>query len=365
MVEPTYVPVLPVRPRAWAAYEALDPRVRRRTEPLWTLTPHHGPERPRDERYDLDPNDDPAELERWLTPKVDRLVEATDSMPGWLDAVHVESRVRGSAAALWRLASRCNLRLVTGPERDPTLQRHTADLAFLGGRGLGIRLLVDEPPEEHSAACLLDMVDRLCLQPSTTDLILDMGAVAFGDESVKSAIAAVDVLGTLRRWRTVVLVAGAFPRSPEDGPGAPGMYAVPRHDHHLHGSVHAARPSLPRSVVYGDYSVEHAGAAGIPPLAHRYGPPSGLFRYTTPDSFLIARAPLRGGPDRADRVRAAARSMTEAGPFRGAGYSEGEQWMQKCAEEEGPKGSGNAEMWIKMGHIQHMTFVVRDGIGRM
>ncbi|MFI7295738.1 hypothetical protein [Streptomyces sp. NPDC050121] len=361
MVEPIYVPVLPTRRDAWTAYEALDPLIRRRIAPLWTLVPHTGPERTRGVPAALEPAGDQAASGRWLTPRVDRLITAMDGGPGWVDAAHVEGRGEGAAVGLWRLATRSRLRLVTGPERDPTLQRYTADLAFLSGRGLGIRLLLDEPPDEPCSTRLLELLDRLCLPVSQTDLILDMGAATEGDETAKNAIAALDLLGTLRRWRTVVLTSGAFPRTP-DQPATAVRYEVRRHDRQLHHAVRVARPGFPTRVMYGDYSVEHAFSANAPSGDDQYGPPWGLLRYTTPDSFLIARAPLRGR-ERVDRVRAAARWITESGWFRGADHSAGERWLHACAGGEGSGGSGNAETWIKAGHIQHLNFAVHQLMG--
>ncbi|MFC5214729.1 beta family protein [Streptomyces coerulescens] len=361
MTEPMYVPVLPTRPRAWDAYGLLDSRLRRRVAPLWTIVPRTGTERTRGERAVPEPDDEGTLTERWLTPLVDRLIKVMDGAPGWVDAAHAESHVRGSAAALWRLATRSALRLVTGPERDHTLQRHTADLAFLSGRGLGLRLLVDEQPDERCSIELLAMVARLCLVPSRTDLILDMGAATEGDETAKRAITALDLLGTLLPWRTVVLASGAFPRF-HDQPGGPFEYSVRRYDRRLHQTVRMARPAFPRALVYGDYSSEHVAAANIPPGNGRYGPPWGLLRYTTPDRFLIARVPTRGS-GHVDRVRAMARWIQESEDFRGADCSEGERWLHECAAGEGAKGSGTPETWIKMGHVQHMNFVVSRLMG--
>jgi hypothetical protein len=116
---------------------------------------------------------------------MDRLIEVMDGMTGWVDAVHVEGIRDASAASLWRLMTRSRLRLVTGPERDPALQRHAADLAFLSGRGLGIRVLIDDPPDEHHPTELLSLIGRLCMPPSRIDLILDAGAVTDGTEANK------------------------------------------------------------------------------------------------------------------------------------------------------------------------------------
>ncbi|MFI6278922.1 hypothetical protein [Streptomyces sp. NPDC050988] len=363
MVEPIYVPVLPTRRDAWKAYERLDLQVRRWIAPLWTVVPRVGPERTRGARCTPDQDGDQAALDRWLTPRMDQLIEAMDGNPGWVDAAHVEGSVLGAAVSLWRLMTRSGLRLVTGPERDPKLQRYAADLAFLSGRGIGIRVLVDAPPDEPRSTELLSLLDRLCLSPSQSDLILDIGAVVDVTEAGKRAIVALDLLGTLVPWRTVVLTSGAFPRV-HDSPGAEAAYVAQRHDRHLYQAIREARPATSRAVVYGDYSVEHAFSANIPSI-RRPGPPWGLMRYTAPDGFLIGRAPTRvfggvRGADRVDRVRATARWITESDAFRGAEYGDAEGWLYECAHGEGSDGSGNAETWIKMGHIQHMNFVVNQ-----
>jgi hypothetical protein len=361
MAEPIYVPVLPTRRAALKAYEGLDARVRRRIAPLWTVVPRTGLERTRGvpAAPAPDPDGDQAELARWLTPRVDELIEVMGGRPGWVDAAHVEGDVHGAAVSLWRLATRSTLRLVTGPERHPTLQRHTADLAFLGGRGIGIRVLVDTQDEPRPAE-LLHLLDRLCLPPSRTDLILDIGAVTDAGEAGKTAITALDLLGELVPWRTVVLTSGAFPRT-DDGPAAAVRRVTPRHDWQLHGAVRVARPAFPRRVLYGDYSTEHAFNANIP-QSREHGPPWGTMRYTTRDGFLVGRAPTRDTArvDRIDRVRATARWIVRSDGFRGPDHSEGESWLHACAHGHGSNGSGNAETWIRVGHIQHMSFVVNE-----
>jgi hypothetical protein len=136
-----------MRRDAWQAYERLDPRIRRRITPLWTVAPRTGPERLRGDRPATDPDEDPAALDPWLTRRADAFLEATAGAPGWVDTAHVERLVEASAIGVWRLATRSSLCLVTGLERDRTMQRYTADLAFITGRGLGIRVLLDKPPE--------------------------------------------------------------------------------------------------------------------------------------------------------------------------------------------------------------------------
>ncbi|MFI1097361.1 hypothetical protein [Streptomyces sp. NPDC020917] len=356
LVDPVYVPLLPMRRAAWQAYERLDARLRGRVAPLWSVVPRTGPERVRGDRPAADPDEDPAALAPWFIGRVDAFLEASSGATGWVDTAHVERLVDASAIGLWHLATRSRLRLVTGPERDHNLQRYAADLSFLTGRGLGIRILLDEPPEEPRSAELLDLVDRVCLPPSQLDLLLDLGPVADTADASKTALAAVDLLGGLLPWRTVVLAAGAFPRAVEHRE-SPLPLVVPRHDWHMHRLVRASRPGFPRPLLYGDYSAEHALRANIPSI-QRPGPPWALMRYSAPDAFLVAPAPTRGA-HRADRVRATARKITEAEAFR-PGASQGERWLVDCATGDGSAGTGNAETWIRVGHIQHMSFVIEQ-----
>ncbi|MFD8028861.1 hypothetical protein ACGFYM_24840 [Streptomyces sp. NPDC048231] len=122
---------LPARRDAWQAYERLDARARRRIAPLWTVVPRTGPERSRGGGSAF-----PTLFGPRLSRRIDAVLEASSTSVGWVDATHVERLVEASASGLWRLTTGSTLRLVTGPERDHRLQRYTADLAMLSGRGL-------------------------------------------------------------------------------------------------------------------------------------------------------------------------------------------------------------------------------------
>ncbi len=353
---PVYVPVLPVRRAAWRAYEKLDIRVRTRIAPLWTVVPRTGPERVRGNPPRLDPEVDPAALHRWLPNRMDQFLNALSGATGWIDATHVERLVDASAVGLWRLATRSRLCLVTGPERDHTLQRYIADLAFLTGRGMGIRILLDTPPEEARAADLLGLVSRAAMPPEQLDLVLDLGPIDDATDASKVALAALDLVGNLLPWRTVVLASGAFPRVSAASDDQ-GLLALPRHDWHVYRLVRAARPGLAGTLLYGDYSTEHALSANVPSVSQP-GPPWGLMRYTGEDAFLVGRAPTRGS-HRADRVRAMARRIVENEVFR-PDASDGERWLNACTYGDGGPGSGNAETWIQVGHSQHMSLALHQ-----
>ncbi|MEK8170121.1 hypothetical protein NKH77_11280 [Streptomyces sp. M19] len=77
-----------------------------------------------------------------------------------------------------------------------------------------------------------------------------------------------------------------------------------------------------------------------------------------------AHVPGLQGPDsgegRAATVRSLARRIVEADDFRGADFSAGERWLHDCAHGSGSKGSGHEAMWAHVGHVQHMTYVMRQ-----
>ncbi|MFJ5816740.1 hypothetical protein ACIQGT_23020 [Streptomyces sp. NPDC093108] len=46
--------------------------------------------------------------------------------------------------------------------------------------------------------------------------------------------------------------------------------------------------------------------------------------------------------------------------FRGAAAGGGEAWLRDCAYGQGPSGTGNAAVWLRVGNVQHMSYVVRS-----
>ncbi|MFG3242928.1 MULTISPECIES: hypothetical protein [unclassified Streptomyces] len=38
----------------------------------------------------------------------------------------------------------------------------------------------------------------------------------------------------------------------------------------------------------------------------------------------------------------------------------GEAWLRDCAYGQGPSGTGNAAVWLRVGNVQHMSYVVRS-----
>ncbi|MEU0405088.1 hypothetical protein ABZ318_33730 [Streptomyces sp. NPDC006197] len=357
MSDPIYVPALPARRSALAAYDRLAPHVRSRVAPLWSVPPRVGGARSLGTRpfHPLDP--DPPALARHLRTALHRLVDVQRGLPAWVDTFHAEDEPWHLVTEFWRGLARTALRPVTGVERDVRQQTAAAEAARAGGNGLGVRLFLGGLPDERLRDEVGTLLERTAFAHCPMDLLLDLGGVL--DEhrpAEKWALRALGLLGPLRRWRTIAVLAGSFPRTFPEGYGAP-LAEAHRFDWDL-WHVLVDGPEQPGAhVTYGDYGADHTGGADRSSTAGG-GPPWGVVRYTTDRTFLLGRVPTQG-PDHADAVRALVREIVEAEDFRGAGFSEGERWLASCADGSGTAGAGTPAVWLRAGHIQHLTQVVR------
>ncbi len=108
------------------------------------------------------------------------------------------------------------------------------------------------------------------------------------------------------------------------------------------------------------YGIQPTRAFAREPSAGRGGPAWGVLRYTTEESFVLGKM-LTRGDGRAAANRSVARRFLELPDFRGATASAGESWLRDCAcGRDGAAGTGNATVWLRVGNVQHMSYVVRS-----
>ncbi|MER5206567.1 hypothetical protein [Streptomyces sp. NPDC002825] len=353
---PLYVPALPARPSALAAYDHLSPDVRVRVAPLWTVPPRVGGER-NPARPPAQPRDpDPVALRRHTHDVLALVARVQGDRPAWVDTRHVERE-----PGLPGLGTvRPPLRPVTGIERDPTQQVACAEAARAGRTGLGIRVGPNNPRNpgigEGTAEALCRLLKRIAFAHCPVDLLLDLGAVDEGQGAEHTALQALNLLGSLHPWRTVVLLAGAFPRTCPGRCGAP-LAETYRADRLLPDLLgHTGSGSGPRPT-HGDYGAHDAASADrVSDIGD--DPFRGALRYTAEHTFLIGEVPAESGHHRT--VRAVAREIVTSPHFRGAEYSEGDRWLRTCADGSGLPGTGHPDLWIWAGHVQHLTHMARE-----
>lgn len=292
MSGPLYVPVLPASPHATAAYQQLSPAVQGAVVPLWNLPPRHG-----------------AALDV-LVAHTRREAHAVSRVqhhhPAWIDTPFAgELQLRAFMSVLADLCELSALRPITGPGRPEFQQAAALEVARRCGSGVGIRVALPGEWDDHAAHAVRALLDRL--DPADeADLLLDLGAV-LGDRPAagKEALRALDALMPLTPWRTAAFLGGGFP-SVTAQMLEEGLRAEPRTDWRAWRELTAAARGYIPWLSFGDYGIQPARAIAREPSAGGGGPAWGVLRYTTAESFVLAKV-LARGEDRTAVNRDAAR----------------------------------------------------------
>ncbi|MEU4065524.1 hypothetical protein AB0F25_24405 [Streptomyces wedmorensis] len=339
--EPIYVPALPARRSALAAYGGLTPDVRGAVAPLWTVPP---PGRA----------PDATALGDHLRRALADIAQVQGGRPAWVDTRHVEGGLRTFEAGP------PPLRPVTGTERAAWQQVACAEAAAAGGSGLGVRVRAARADaDERWVEGVSRLLHRIAFARCPLDLLLDLGRVVDGADhpALHRALHALDLLVPLHPWRSVVVLAGSFPRAHPEGYGSP-LTETGRADRDLRDLLRHTIGGQRPQPLYGDYGA-HDPASADRVSDTGDDPFRGALRYTTTRTFLVGEI-RADGPGHHLSVRAQAREIVDTADFRGAAYSLGDRWLQACADGSGPPGTGHPDAWICAGHLQHLTHVARD-----
>ncbi|MFD8973667.1 beta family protein [Streptomyces sp. NPDC059593] len=345
MSGPLYVPVLPAKSHARKAYRQLSPAAQAAVVPLWNLPPRAGMH--------------PDVLATDVRKDVRDVSGVQRHHPAWVDAPFAdEAQLSVLADVLSADAEVSPLRPVTGPERPEGHQAATLEHARSTGNGLAIRVMMPGEWDDAVAHGVRDLVARV--DPAVeADLLLDLGAVrADRPDAAKESLRALDVLVPLMAWRTAAVLSGGFPdvtaRLLEHGTAV-----EPRWDWLVWRELTSSTREFVGRLAYGDYGIDSTRGITRGPSSGNGGPPWGVLRYTTDESFVLTKVPTRGD-DRAAAIRAAAREILALPDFRGATAGAGEAWLRDCARGQGPRGTGNVAVWLQAGNVQHMTYVARS-----
>ncbi|MEU2234823.1 beta family protein [Streptomyces vietnamensis] len=345
MSGPLYVPVLPAKSHARKAYRQLSPAVQAAVVPLWNLPARTGLH--------------PDALATDVRQDIREVSRVQRHYPAWVDAPFAdEAQLSVLADVLSADAEVSSLRPVTGPERPEAHQAATLEHARSTGNGLAIRVTMPGEWDDAVAHGVRDLVARV--DPAVeADLLLDLGAVrADRPDAAKESLRALDALMPLMPWRTAAVLGGGFPdvtaRLLEHGTAV-----EPRWDWLVWRELTSSSREFVRRLAYGDYGIDSTRGITRGPSSGNGGPPWGVLRYTTDESFVLTKVPTRGD-DRAAAIRAAARELLALPDFRGATTGAGETWLRDCARGQGRRGTGNAAVWLQAGNVQHMTYVVRS-----
>lgn len=348
-----YVPILPTKRGELAAVADLPPDVRSQTTPMFVVHP-----------IDLDfetdvPSKSVAEHVRGLGKKI------TDNWGigrAMLDTAFVidDTDPTGGLRTIGYDAANAGLQLVpvVSPGRPEAHASAAAELNRDLGTGVCLRLSPTQwPNNPQSQAAANSLLRDLAVTPEDVDLVLDLGSETRTELVETFARSALATLPNADRWRAVVLAGAAFPR---DLTGVPKgqIVRIPRHDWRLYRRLaDEAVDAGQRVPAFGDYAAAHPDPSlSINP---RFMSISASLRYTSDSDWLVAKGELfkgRGGGEGGEAVRAPARLLAEHGEFCGAAFSEGDQWIDRIANDS-QTSCGNPERWRRTATNHHIVFV--------
>jgi hypothetical protein len=244
---------------------------------------------------------------------------------------------------------------VTGLSRSPAYQSAVSQIAANQKKGIAIRLIVDD--FEDDADDLEDTLGTLLTYCHVTtaevDLLVDLGSVAASStgEVAQRHRSNIDLVPWLNDWRTLTVVAGAFPL---------GMATLTRDEWNDRGR-HDWRGW--RSLVTGKHQPKRLPSFGDYAIAHPNLPPTGRatilaqLRYTIENSWLIWKGwNVFTHADGFEQFHAICADLVGSGNFLGADFSSGDAEISEKAATSGSP--GNAESWRRIGTNHHLEMVL-------
>lgn len=237
---------------------------------------------------------------------------------------------------------------------DPDVLAEIAAASALQGADVCLRIGSEEsyPDPDEADSLLGDALEEADLTPTEIHLLIDLRAVESGREVQLVTTIATNMLGWADAngpWASVTVASGSFPASISNLPTGVAPSPLTRFDANLYDSIIAASP--PVIPDFGDYAVNHPS---MPTAAFR-GPLPNL-RYTSGRDWQVWRE-RKILPGNESFFTLCGNVVASAHwPGAGAGYSWGDQEIQRCAASTG--GAGTATQWRAYGTSHHMAHVI-------
>jgi len=341
-----YVPVLRWKRAEWTALGDLRPAEKARITPLVEITPRS-----------IEPRKKQPTLAAMLAKNAADMQKHWGSRPLFVDLwlLDADLRLAGGAHPLTFLAQEARrlgvaLIPITGLRRDREYQDAVGGIVARDNRGLGLRLFRDDFPSGAPQVEIQRLIAKLGTVPRETDLLLDFQIT---DQQCTSSFRLCSGLPSLRDWRTLTVLSGAFPR--DLSKLKVGQHFLPRSDWRGWRSQLDANPSFHRIPAYGDYAIQHPIYSEPPERANF----SASIRYTLEKDWLVMRGEgvFTDGSPGFPQWPANAQLLCDRIEFCGRNFSAGDAYIQERSEN--PNRTGSAETWLRAGLNHHMTLVAR------
>jgi len=244
----------------------------------------------------------------------------------------------------------------TGFDRDDAYNRAVKEIIALDNKGVCIRLLKDDI--DNVTQChrdLTDLLGFLKVPCKNAHLLIDLRAIQAKEIELykEQVLNFINTLPGIADWKSLILSASAFPSS-LSGLKKDSISKIDRTEYKLWKNILAANPN--RIPLYSDYGIVHADILEIDP---RSMDASAKIRYTLEEHWLVLKgSSLKKSTEKFRQYFDLSSRLKNNPEFMGAKYSEGDNYIQKCADKLVK--SGNLETWIKNDTIHHVTVVAEQ-----
>lgn len=280
-----------------------------------------------------------------------------------LDSKEIALDGPAAAAAVYERAADAGMVFtpVTGVSRSADVSAAFANRTH----GLGLRLTRSEFEAGDLAERIQAFVAQHGIGANEIDLVVDLGAVdgLIAEGVVNLTEAFLAVVPNQAAWRTLTVIACAFPRSMGD---------VDRHSYAIveraewkawRDALHAQRANLERLPTFGDCAIQHPlGVEGFNPQTMQV---SAAVRYALPEDWLLIKGQGTRVVAPSLQFPQLARRLTQedlSSHFAGEGHCAGCAGI--AAATAGAGGYGSALAWRRLGTIHHITTAI-EGLANL
>ncbi|MBN2239006.1 MAG: beta family protein [Dehalococcoidales bacterium] len=222
-------------------------------------------------------------------------------------------------------------------------------------RGVCIRIEPVDIENEDLDELILTLEGELEVDVSEVDILIDLKEIQKDQIGllVRSVRDVIRTLPNIDEWRTLTLVATAFPQT-MSGFEPNSISLTARAEWQLWTTLFYNSSKIPRMPTFGDYTVVHPELLEIDP---RYMQLGSKIKYTYDNDWIIVKGTSirRGG---SDQTRHLCRDLIALDEYLKQEFSWGDRYIQECADEIA--GVGSQTTWVSVGVNHHITFVVNQ-----
>ena len=346
-----YVPILKSKAGEFQAIKELAADVRGKILPLFDVT---------DLPWDYE-NDGPAiSIDAHLNKLIgnltlnygnehDLLLDLPDSMQ--------DSAAGGKHALAYtfELGSKNQLKMIPvfGLDRPESYLSAVKEITQTDRRGATLRLEASKLTNKEVSKDIERLLTFMNLPASEVHLVLDFESIIPGQENI-IFLAFNQVLALIPKiteWKSITFAGTAFPKD-LSGIGGDSVTRIPRTEWLAWQLIHGQQAQLPAKIGFGDYTICHPEINEIDP---RIMTMSANIRYTAPVDWIVrkGRGVKKNGFSQFVTLSQALIAMPD---YRGETFCSGDLFISDCAK--GATGTGNAQIWRKVGVNHHIMTVV-------